>query len=180
MLLQTRRLQLKAQTARVHEAVEVAIGPLETPADYRRYLHAIFCFRIPFETEMQSRPWPQAFGDWRPVLIGQALAQDAADLGIDPMLHVGSPDSFDLARSLGMLYVLEGSALGAHLIYAKAKLLGLHATFGARHLAQQTASPGSWHRFLQVLEHTDPIALDTVILSAQATFAAVERAFNKA
>lgn len=180
MFLQTRRLRLKGLTARAHKSVEATVGPLESLADYRRYLSGTFSFRAPLEDALQARPWPRAFGDWRPVLIGHALWQDMADLKIDPIPCAVSPIPCDLAGWLGALYVLEGSSLGAHLIYPKAKRLGLQSAFGARHLGQQMAFPGSWKRFLLVLEQADPIDFDTVVRSAQATFVAIECAFREA
>ena len=153
MLAKCRHSEIKKRTLHAHDAVEAVVGPLQCLADYCRYLRGIYSFRAPLEAELESLTWPLEFGGWRPALIRVALAQDMADLEVEPAPRATSPEvSLDVASLLGTLYVLEGSGLGARIIYANARRSGLNDAFGARHLAQQTAAPDNWRHFLQVLE----------------------------
>jgi heme oxygenase (biliverdin-IX-beta and delta-forming) len=58
----------------------------------------------------------------------------------------------DLPSAIGTLYMLEGSALGAALLIQKARLLGLGAGYGARHLAKQVGNRAGWKKTVSLLE----------------------------
>ena len=79
---------------------------------------------------------------------------------------------------MGMVYVLEGSGLGARVLFKRAEALGLTRDFGARHLAAQVASPDSWREFLAVLEHAEPLDMARVADASMLTFEHAERAFK--
>ncbi|MFK8253207.1 biliverdin-producing heme oxygenase [Ancylobacter terrae] len=70
--------------------------------------------------------------------IAPRLPQVEADLA-DLDLAIGHPPAGpapeDMGKALGRLYVIEGSRLGARHLLQAARRLGLHETFGARHLA---------------------------------------------
>ena len=87
-----------------------------------------------------------------------------------------------IAQTLGVLYVLEGSALGARLLLRRAEALGMNSKFGARHLALQTAMPTAWPNFLSILEAASlDIAQEAECVGAAiATFTLFERAYGSA
>ena len=79
------------------------------------------------------------------------IASALSDLGVPlPALDACDLD-LDGDALYGVLYVLEGSALGSRVLFERAQALGLSATHGARHLAQASAID-SWRNFLTHLE----------------------------
>jgi heme oxygenase len=93
--------------------------------------------------------WP----DWSGRRIASLAAQDMSDLGLG-----ASPAELNLqsrltrAELLGLLYVLEGSSLGARILVRMVSALGLSEDLGARHLYAQSSSGGAWSSFLNVLD----------------------------
>lgn len=174
-----RRAALRDRTAQSHAAVDTAIGPFVSLEAYRSYLQGVEAFRTPYESALADVTWPTSFGGWRPTLIAVPLAQDLRDLAVaKPPSPALARMSHDIAALLGTLYVLEGSALGARLLYNRALALGLRDDFGARHLSRQSRDVTSWRAFLAVLEEAEPIELDAMVTAANATFLAAENAFR--
>ena len=69
------------------------------------------------------------------------------------------------------------SALGSRLLYRRAEALGMTASFGARHLAVQSAPSDQWRSFLTLLE-AKPLDIELVAQSAGATFRAAKKALT--
>ena len=173
MLHVSRRHLLRGATAPAHAAVEAAVGPIETMQDYVRYVRGITAFRTPFEVSLRSVEWPAVFGCWRPTEVSAALTSDLIDLQAEPLPELPLDIAFDMASLLGTVYVLEGSSLGAQVLYRKARQLGLSSGNGARHLALQVASPRNWRDLVNFLDHAPSIDFANVVDAAN-------RAFNTA
>ena len=173
----TLRFRLRERTASRHAAVDDAVGVFRTQDDYRRYLAGLHAFRGPCEAAISAGPLPADAGDWRFAPLLALIEADMADLGVavspqkTPGLAVAS-----LEEAAGRLYVLEGSALGARVLVAVARALGLDQHYGARHLVEQCRGGPGFRAFAAWL---DAAALDEekVVEAAVATFAAAERAF---
>lgn len=71
---------------------------------------------------------------------------------------------------LGAFYVLEGSRLGAHVLYSQVQGLGLRSDFGARHLARQAAEPPRWTAFLNELESAEDIDAEALVHAGSKVF----------
>lgn len=173
-----RRWELRQRTATAHAAVDSAIGAFHSLEDYRRYLAAMHAFRKPLELSL---------GERAATLVGLPLNRllpeleaDMADLGVEPLAMARPPEPQGRDELLGMLYVLEGSTLGAQLLYRRALALGLTATCGARHLAVQSGAMSAWGAFLGVLDEVDGFDLDSATRASLATFKAAEAAFKRA
>ncbi|MFD1744328.1 biliverdin-producing heme oxygenase [Rhizobium helianthi] len=91
--------------------------------------------------------------------------------------HTNISEAFDLETLLGALYVLEGSSLGARILYVRAKELGLNEEFGARHLAGQAHSDG-FRRFLEILDAAPNVDMNKVVEASRSAFGLAERAFQ--
>jgi len=156
----TRRQKLRMHVHEAHESLDSLIGALETKRDYRRYLSGMAAFRFAAEAAVESRCFPLWLRDWRPVSTRSALEKDLAALRL-PSMTVPSlvPPATD-SELLGMIYTLEGSALGARLIARRAMALGFDEHNGASHLAAQTAAPANWRLFLDLLEAAPIFNLD--------------------
>lgn|GEM_PF-519587 len=151
------RFHLRERTAEMHARLDSSIGGFETREAYRRYLPGMLAFREAAEDAVMNAEYPTWFGDWRPCRIAPALRADLRDLGMDApeapyRRHDLGHALENAAALLGTLYVLEGSALGARLLFGRAKELGLDEKFGARHLALQTQDRESWRNFVNIME----------------------------
>ena len=172
-----RRWLLRDRTADAHAAVDAAIGGFDDLSTYRAYLKALAAFRAPIEQQLATLAWPDALGRWRPNSVSAALAEDMDDLGVTQDLSATSALRLDGARLYGTLYVLEGSTLGALLLFQRAQALGLSESYGARHLALLGGSIQSWRGFLERLEEAEPFDLDGAVEASVAAFALAHAAF---
>jgi heme oxygenase len=96
-----------------------------------------------------------------------------ADLGVTFRREPVDAFHCDRPELLGVLYVLEGSGLGARIILGRVAHLGLGPEFGARHLHAQAGAPGAWREFTSLLDNA--VLTDE---EEQACFAAAEATFE--
>lgn len=170
----TRRMQLREATRAAHQTLDDLIGSWPDLSEYRRYLAGQRRFRAAID-DLD----PAASGlAWSITPLSAALADDCADLGVRAEPASGAlPRPRDPSEALGVCYVVEGSALGARLLHARAAELGLGDGFAARHLAMQ-ASSTRWRDFVDLLEETEPFDFGAAVSSANAAFALAARAFG--
>ncbi|WP_426240572.1 biliverdin-producing heme oxygenase [Pararhizobium sp. DWP1-1-3] len=177
----SRRAQLRESTLQAHASLDRLVGSFDSPDAYKNYLRGISTFRDAVERKLVSTVWPQQCGAWHAEMFSGLIAVDLNDLDVTPQPSMDAPD---LGRSpevlFGMLYVLEGSALGARVLYKRAKQLGFDEDFGARHLAVQSRRSDRWPDFLVLLENADALDMERVAHASRATFQTAERAFRQA
>jgi heme oxygenase (biliverdin-IX-beta and delta-forming) len=179
MPLATRRSRLRESTSHAHASLDRSIGPFRSVADYGRYALALCAFRIPLEEKLAAIDRPDAFAEWRPQLIGHALRADLLDLRLTSSIDTDGPAlPQNIESLLGALYVLEGSALGATILFRRAQAIGLSEIYGARHLALHSSLSDNWRKFLIVLEQGTAIEFESVVTASNAIFHAAERAFT--
>jgi heme oxygenase len=177
----SRRSFLRESTSDAHASLDQMIGEFDTLSSYKIYLRGMSAFRIPVETMLAGRIWPQELATFSSQSFGTLILADLADL--DMSCDVPAPlADIEASREdmLGMLYVLEGSALGARLLYRRAQAIGLRHDFGARHLAAQAEKSDRWSRFLHVLESVGSIEINRVAAASRAAFSVAETAFRRA
>lgn len=173
------RFFLRSATTSRHVALEEVVGPVETLSAYRRYLAGMHLFRAPVERALAARPYPAPFQNWRPLELHPLLADDAADLGLDLPETSGPADlQDDPARIAGLLYVMEGSSLGAQLTYRSVSRFGMTETHGGRHLALQAGSIDNWRQFAALLDAQTEIDREALVAGADDAFLMVTRAFQ--
>ena len=179
MIQKGSRFALRELTRDDHERLDSLVGEFTDESAYVRYLQGMAAFRGSVERRLAEIEYPQGFGSWRPGLIAAELKQDLQDLGQDTQ---GIAAPFDLPVDgdglLGVLYVLEGSSLGARLLVRRAAELGFSAGHGARHLAAQTSRPESWASFVTLLDDIAPSGVEKAARAARLTFAAAIDAFS--
>lgn len=173
------RFVLRESTRDDHEKLDSLVGAFTDRDAYARYLEGMTIFRGSVERRLADVEYPQIFGGWRPGLITAELRKDMADLG-EAVPGTVTPFEMpkDLGGLLGVLYVLEGSALGARLLVRRASELGFSSGHGARHLAAQTARPESWTTFVGLLDDLTPSGVENAASAARMTFGAAIRAFD--
>jgi heme oxygenase len=151
----SRRFALKAATAEAHERVEGVVraaGMFDTLDGYRRYVAATWALRTRFEGLLDMNGAAAIWPLWPTRRIAHLAEQDMADLGILPRPEEFAPSTLSSGELLGVLYVLEGSSLGARLLLRSVSRLGLSADNGARHLHAQAGEASAWRGFVEVLE----------------------------
>lgn len=176
----SRRTQLRESTSEAHAALDRLVGSFDSLESYRRYLRGMSAFRQAVECQLASASAQAPLAEWSAERFSGLIADDLQDLAAAPVMPLEVPKAAgDAAERLGILYVLEGSALGSRVLYKRAQSLGLCAEFGARHLAVQSRRSDRWPAFLALLEKTEGIDMQRVAQASRATFQAAERAFRQ-
>lgn len=161
------RSALRQNTQHEHDRLDALIGNFSDLGSYRSFLVGSYRFRKSLEAAISTVRF------WEAELLLEELAQDLDALG-GPSIPApdGAMSADTVAEQLGLLYVLEGSALGARILFRRAEALGQTATHGAQHLAMQVRDPGRWRRFLDLLESHENIDHALATRGAQACFTA--------
>lgn len=176
-----RRWQLRERTTRAHQGLDSMIGALDSENAYCAYLSGMAAFRLGVEPLLAAERLPPALAGYQPSLIGAELLRDLDDLGLErpaPAAISGIGDSG--ADMFGVLYVLEGSALGARLLVKSARKLGFDGSRGARHLVRQSAELDNWRDYLKRLDDLDELDIERAADAASRTFDVARGAFGAA
>ncbi|WP_291365527.1 biliverdin-producing heme oxygenase [Acetobacter sp. UBA5411] len=146
------RSRLRAATQSRHAVLDRLAGPVKNAAAYHAYLTGIATFRFSVEQSLKTAPWPEILATWKPKSLSALIIQDLDDLRLDvpSLLEWPAPDS--PAATLGTLYVLEGSTLGARFLVRQAASHGFTDQYGARHLNAQADNLSGWQAFVERLE----------------------------
>lgn len=175
----TLRQTLRTATRSAHARVDgVLAGGIADLPDYARYLRGMHAFVASAESALRDGAAPDAWDvpawlDW--------LRADLDALGLAPL----APEAMRIdgpAQSLGVLYVLEGSALGARVLLRDAQSLGLPAVRFLRSHADGESGE-RWPRFLIFLQQAaspDAAFRQTMLDAANAAFAVAERCLIRA
>ncbi|WP_293859928.1 biliverdin-producing heme oxygenase [uncultured Alsobacter sp.] len=156
-------------TAHLHRDLDTLIGDFVDPLGYGRYVLIIEAFRSSVEACFQSPERPTATP--APLSILDDVRADCRDLGLAAR---SSPQPLALGAEadewLGAQYVLEGSMLGARVLFERAQAFGFTQDFGARHLAVQSRSIARWQSFLGCLEGPERFNLEAAAAGAERVF----------
>jgi len=155
----SRAARLHAATHSTHEALDISImaaRPFDSIQAYARFLrlqHAFHREAAPlYAGPALAGPFADLAGSGRL----DAVLRDAAALGIELPLHAEAPPAaagLALLESLGWLYVVEGSNLGAAFLLKAAGRLGLTQDRGAAHLAEPPEGRANrWRAFKRALD----------------------------
>ncbi len=176
-----RRFALKRATNEAHERVESVVrdaGMFETRDGFRRYLAATYEMRARFERLLDRNNAGRVWADYPSRKIAGLVAQDIADLGgiaQDP--DQAEEKSCSAGELLGVMYVLEGSSLGARILVKSVADMGLSESYGARHLFKQAEDRGAWRSFIAAMSASPEAPCHE---TARATFDAFAAAYRKA
>lgn len=163
---------LRSETAGLHAQLDAMVEPLfATPQGYRSYLAANHGFRSAIEPAAHAEGWAVQH-------LVPFIAQDLADLSTEALPPQGTLEAASAGHMAGRLYVLEGSAVGARLLYRQAQSMGFAQGFGARHLHAQQDDRLRWRAFLAWLEGQSDIGMDEARAGAVECFALAIRAYG--
>ncbi|WP_434635181.1 biliverdin-producing heme oxygenase [Chromobacterium sp. CV08] len=175
----TRTQDLKARTHETHEQLDqriMANQPFASRDNYARFLDAQYRFLRDADALYDNPELSKLFSDLAERRRYLSIAADMGDLGRPlPQLDAAPVSaSLDVASAMGWLYVVEGSKLGAAILYKLAGKLGLDENFGARHLAgHPDGRARHWRSFTSALDglQLDDEAEARVTAGAVAAFA---------
>lgn len=166
--------RLRDATRPYHDLVDAAFSgfDLADRAEYGRFLLAHAQATCAAEARLRDDP---ALPAWRP--RAQLLADDLAQLG----LAMPTPLEFELpadaAWRWGVLYVLEGSRLGASILVTRTASEAPSTFLSSRHLA------GEWRTLLRAIDfrggELGPAWIDAAIAGACACFDLYRRAATR-
>ena len=117
-----------------------------------------------------------------PTFISGEIEYDLRSLNLFPITtpdHDTALQPLDLSQLLGVLYVLEGSSLGAKLLIKRAEKLGFGVNNGASHLTRQTSVSGNWKALCTLLEQAEAVDEEAMTSAALTTFVRAMDAFEK-
>ena len=178
--MEDRRFALKRAADKSHARVEDIVqgaGMFASREGYRRYLAATFLMRATYERLLDDSGAAALWPEWRSRKIADLVALDIADLGGEATAAEIPQHRFSTAELLGVLYVLEGSSLGARVLVKSVADMDLTPTYGARHMFRQAGDRGAWRSFIAMMEAApDAPSHD----AANATFAAFANAYSQA
>ncbi|AOT10034.1 biliverdin-producing heme oxygenase [Pseudoalteromonas luteoviolacea] len=171
-----RMSKLRTSTSSVHDQLDkkiMAQSPFENKANYGQFLRYQYYLMDYVAGLYQNSQLADMIPDLQNRDRCAQLIQDFQDLGMAQPEPLPTHSHLDasLFESLGWLYVIEGSKLGAAILAKEAEKLGLNSEFGARFLAGSNQG-AHWRQFMQGVEEA-PLSepqVQAMLEGAQAAF----------
>ena len=177
------RLRGATGTAHVRLDARFAQG-LRTAREYRVYLLGMQAFLANAEQALAGASLGPHFRAFREPLRTPWIDEDLAVLGLSPLPPGPALPIAGDADAAGLLYVIEGSALGATQLVGHALSLGHQAGNGATFLHRHggLGAGKRWRSFVRTLELADFETHDerAMLESAARAFASAEHEFHRA
>lgn len=151
------RSALARATADQHAAAEAALLPFFTgrPAGHLGFLRAMAAVVAPLERALDDAGVESILEDWGVRRRTVALRTDLASLGSEMPAALSVPTIRGEAQMLGVLYVLEGSRLGARILARLAASADDPRVSGAMRFLGHGEDTRLWPDFLARLEASD-------------------------
>ncbi|WP_454718407.1 biliverdin-producing heme oxygenase [Caulobacter segnis] len=162
------RDRLRAATSEDHAALDAVVAGwrIETPIGYGAFLSASYAALAPLELALEKAGVAEQLPDWPQRARRAALAADLAELGLEaPSFEPAEVTSPEAAA--GLLYVLEGSRLGAKFLARQVRAAGAGLP-----LAYLTHGEGQdlWRSFLAWLDTIPKVGFRTDVAEAGARY----------
>ncbi len=162
------RDRLRAATSESHAALDAKVAGwrIETPLGYGAFLSASVVALAPLELALERAGVFEWLPDWPMRARRVALARDLAALGLEaPPFQTALVPDRDFAA--GLLYVLEGSRLGARFLSRQVQAVGAGLP-----LAYLTHGEGQdlWRSFLAWLDAIPKVGFRTDAAEAGARY----------
>lgn len=171
--------QLRTETGPLHHQLEKRLRLFETVTtldSYGNHLQRLHEWLIPLEERLAPLA-SELLVDWEHRRKSKWVKMDLVALGLVPPKRRSEnlPACANPAQCMGILYVLEGSSLGAQIITRHySRTLGLTPGTGLRYFHGYGEATGAmWTAFLKILNETFknyPRWTEELIASACATF----------
>ncbi|WP_148716235.1 biliverdin-producing heme oxygenase [Chitinolyticbacter meiyuanensis] len=152
------RLTLRDATRDLHHELDALLddAPFADAARYARFLRRQAAALVPLEAALEAAGVAALLPDWPQRRRSAALQADLALLGELPRQYPVLDQACDPAASWGLLYVLEGSRLGARQLKRALDAQGDTAMRAASNYLAHGEGLPLWPDFLRRLEALDP------------------------
>ncbi len=163
---QSLRSLLKVATAADHARLDARLGALDLCAveGYRRFLQINAAALLPLERALEDAGIGDAFRDWADRARTDAIMSDLTALGGTPR-RLDAPRLHGSFAILGVMYVLEGSRLGAAYLRERIRHSSHQLILENMAFLGHGAGRPFWRSFLTVLEsHADRLVDDDDIV----------------
>jgi heme oxygenase len=152
------RYLLRAATASLHRRVDTHMTALLKQSDgYARFLLATARAQLPLERALEAANVFAILPDWAQRSRSASLRSDLAAMSlVEPVGEVRLPRS-DEAYLLGIVYVLEGSRLGARVVLRQLEMSTSTDLKGVSSYLSHGQSERLWQTFLTRLEASEPV-----------------------
>ncbi|AVQ04064.1 heme oxygenase [Caulobacter segnis] len=172
------RDRLRAATSSDHAALDAMAAALdfESVSGYGRFLSASAAALTPLELALELAGVEAWIGDWPERSRRATLARDLAAMGL-PSPPITVPSTPSRAFGVGLLYVLEGSRLGARFLARRVRRAGPDLPIG---YLTHGDDADLWRSFLAWLEGQPRVGLrtDEAIAGARYGFQCFSAAFE--
>jgi heme oxygenase (biliverdin-IX-beta and delta-forming) len=151
-----RRTSLRAATQHLHRDLDELVADLDLadPADYRRFLRASAAPLLGIESFLERSSVEQLLPDWPQRARSRAILSDLQAMKVSAAPYELRRATPTPAEMFGMLYVLEGSRLGARVLRERV-MTSSDAMVRTANAYLSANDPRHWRTFLQTLESTD-------------------------
>jgi heme oxygenase len=168
------RIFLRNATAELHAELDSRLAPLikQGDAGYARFLLRSAAALLPMERALAEANVAALLPDWPLRSRSRAIRLDLAALALREPSPLPAPEVRSEAFQFGMLYVLEGSRLGARLVLREAQAeLGEAVRVATRYLSHGQGQP-FWPTFLRRLEKSSSVRRqpELTVAGARAAF----------
>ncbi|MCL1623725.1 biliverdin-producing heme oxygenase [Moraxella sp. Tifton1] len=129
---------LKEHSRTTHDAVDhlvMSMQPFANHDNYRKFLQAQFEFHKTVHPIYQNQKLASQFDDLAQLSRLDRVKSDMKDLAVEAYDKDIEQPSYDEDEAVGWLYCVEGSNVGAAILYKEAGKIDLTDDFGASHLA---------------------------------------------
>ena len=166
---------LRQSTAHAHAVVDQRFGALigDDISRYAEFLLASAEAILPLEDALTQAGASRILPDWGARKRAQALRDDLDTIGEKPQRRSAVDGIGGEAHQFGMLYVLEGSRLGARILLRGAQASADPRVRAATRYLRHGEGQRFWPTFLSRLESSDAVrsAPSETVAGAQAAFA---------
>ena len=175
------RAMLRDHSRSAHRHLDSMLeGGIRSEGAYHAYLMGMERLLRACDAGLASVALSPPWAGWRQGLAERlrALAADLASLRVPPSGATRPLEIDGAGEAIGVLYVLEGSALGARRLAMDAAELGFDGANGAAFLDHHARDGRNWPRFVEQLDSL-PVALAPDLRAgALAAFALAVEAFG--
>lgn len=177
----SRREALRLATQDLHRALDASLASLDLRRSdhYGAFLAASAAPLVALEQMLESAGVREVMPEWDRHRRSDAITRDLSQLGRTqaPLQLRRAPPT--RSEMYGILYVLEGSRLGARLLYARVQTSD-DATVRKASDYLRAHDPGLWRGYLKQLEASPEVTeLHDLVSGALFTFALFQRSFNR-
>lgn len=129
---------LKEHSHATHDSVDhlvMSMQPFASLNNYRKFLQAQYAFHQAVNPIYHNESFNKRIDGLKQLARLERVKSDMSDLQVKPFAGELPKPSFSDDEAIGWLYCIEGSNVGAAILYKEAGKIELSDTHGASHLA---------------------------------------------